>query len=213
MKLCPRLRMVCGVALWLLCAAVGKADPLSLQIMSWDLTWNANLQTTKFNVSGVDSANRAFSLSLGNGVLNFTRGTLTADTVFNFTGDGGSYQPGGAAVYALIGGMNMSGLPDVTGQTPPGPLPVNLSLDGSFTLALYSSSTLHLLYTITLTGLSGVGIYNVGTSSDLDVMRVSGKGGAGALIPVATPEPATLILFGSGLVALGVKGRRRKQRN
>jgi hypothetical protein len=202
--------MICGVVLLLLCAAVGKADPLSLQITSWDLTWNANLQTTKFNVSGVDSANRAFSLSLGNAILNFTRGTLTADTVFNFTGDGGSYQSGGAAVYALIGGMNVSGLPHVTGVTPPGPLPVNLSLDGNFTLALFSSSTLHTLYTITLTGLTGAGVYNVGTSADLDVMRVSGNGGAGALIPVATPEPATLILLGSGLVALGMKGRRRK---
>lgn len=200
-----------GLMLWLLCAALAQADPISLQISSWNLTWNAHLLTTSLTVNGVDSQNRQFSLSLNNGILNFNRGTLEPDTLFALTGNGESFRGESSSPYALIGALNVSGLPRVTSTTPPGDLPVSLSMSGRLTLALFSAGALKTLYDIMLTGLTGAGIYTVGTASDLDSMQVSGKGGAGTLVPASVPEPTTLLLIGSGLIALGVRSSRGRR--
>lgn len=187
-----------------------KADAISFQVTSWSLSWNANLLTTQLSINGIDSQNREVSLSLGNGMLSFGQGTLTPDIFFNFKGNGETFKGDGLTPYALLGSLNVAGLPLVNGSTPPGNIPVNLNLNGNLTLALFSSGALSPLYSITLAGLNGTGNYTVGFSSDSNSLKVSGVGGSGTLIPAAVPEPATLILLGSGLFAIGLKGRKKK---
>jgi hypothetical protein len=211
MRLSAAFRAALGVALIWLCVGAAKADAIPLEITSWNLTWNGNLLTSSLSVGGLDAQGREFSLSINNGILNLGQGRLTPDVFFTFVGNGENFRGDGLAPFGLLGSLGVAGLPAVTGQTPPGNIPLSLTLGGDLSLVLFSPAAMTPLYTITLTGLTGTGVFTVGPAPDLNSLRASGSAGAGTLTPAAAvPEPATLLLVVGGLAALGVRGRRRK---
>lgn len=63
-------------------------------------------------------------------------------------------------------------------------------------------------FTITNSGLYGAGIRGIGNSTFNYVFTVNGLTPAAA---TAVPEPVTLLLFGSGLIAIAARKRRQKQ--
>ena len=70
------------------------------------------------------------------------------------------------------------------------------------------------LLSFSLTGIGTI-LYNSnpgGVPSSINTITISGTGGR-VTIDQATPipEPATLLLFGSGLAAIGLKARQRKR--
>jgi hypothetical protein len=158
---------------------------------------------TTFDVSGTDTVD-GFTLG-GIIVIDVTNGTIAT-------------QPGDVdvTVTGRAGVGPFTGVPTLThpSHVDPGTITELSFTAGSFTLDLFLPAASLVGYT----GGAICGVLNAGTSGLCDQGDISqlspanGELDSGSLTPVATPLPAALPLFATGLGGLGLLGWRRKRK-
>jgi hypothetical protein len=151
--------------------------------------------------------NPTLSLTGANGASTFGVSTPVGTTVnFSFTMPSSGSVIGGT----LVGTISFSALGNASGQTP--------SLNGTFTTTSVTAGSA--LATYWGSGTSSATVFTVNTDSLSTVAAIAGTGNstkaspysgdvAAPASPAPVPEPASIALFGSGLLALGGTIKRR----
>ena len=183
----------------LVCAYQSKADSTTLQLSAC-------------NTTGLCNAGSIGLATSGTGTSEVIVVTVTMNPGFGLFGNGGGNGAIGWNGTSLLGVSNVqSGFSAGTGGTFDGFGSYAFSLDGPVASSAVSSLTFDITCAggcTTVAQVTGFAVHvinnNVATNPPTGFDSTTGVG--------VTPEPVSMLLFGTGLVAIGAKLRQRKSR-
>ncbi len=194
-------KFLCVVLFLFGLVTVAQAEPITLNVTSW--SYNSSEDFTPLTIQAVDATGKMVTISYRNRVGPFTSLTdnktaisglpyTSATTSITGIGCCASITPNGVVSFS-VSGLSTVGAGQVTSP---------VTLTGSMVAGGQSLS-------FTLFGTGTAWYNNPPNESNLNTLSSSGTGGTVTIQATPIPEPATLLLLGSGLAAIGLKVRRR----
>ncbi len=203
-----QLRKLLGPVLLLLAFVVtAKADSITLNVTSWSYGSFSGSDSTSLTINAVDSNGKTIAISYFNNLAGGITRTNEKATVIGFP-----YTTATSAISVRSGIDPLNGTINfLVNSTPPLPPPSAGTTTAPATLGGTISSTTGQSLSFSLTG--GLATFSYNFGGLFTSISIAGTGGTVTIDvpPAPVPEPATLLLLGSGLAALGLKARRRKQ--
>lgn len=213
------LKQFCVLAfLCFVLATTAQADSITLTVKSWAYSTSGATDSTSLAIVATDSSGKEITLA-----VNFPDFTFVGFPNNTYaTSATGVVSPASLSAIAVIPRGTINSVFSL-GASPSLPTGVsgtaNVSIGFTGSLKVYAGEIFSpsdpkqpLSTTLSFTLTPGIGTYTIGPTGTRS-LALTGTGGTITIDQglVAVPEPTTLLLFGTGVAALGLRLRRRKR--